>query len=341
MKRSFALGLLLPALSMACGAEGPDLDANIQTRSARASDALVGLVPVLDFTEVFDAAVAERVVIDEVVLHVSDLRLLGLDPRIPTGGLRLVDGSRIVSLTREMQGEVGFSFPEHLQREDLAVYLHISPSPELEGSSVVVRGRFYARAAPDEGDRRTQSLLVSTPAGESAVDPDGEPASPSGKGAVDPDGEPASPSGEGAVDPDGEPADCAPDQVCQGLLAEDTSEYVSFELRGDDTIELQTGFDSAEALEVVLGIPAARWFTPEAVATMESALQAPATVQVGSEEVEERRSSQGAGRVVLRDHRMEQLDTSGGGSAEDQRVPEGDYSLRSGGSLDPDGTRGW
>lgn len=338
MKRIILMGLLLPTLQLACGVEGSDLDAEIQTRSARSSEALVGILPMLDFSEVAELEVASRVVVDEVVLHVTDLRLLGLDPRIPTGGLRLVEGSRTLRIDRETQDELGFAFPEQLRRDDLAVYLRIGPAPDLDGASVIVRGRFYADVAPDESGRRAHSLLVGPPSGEGAVDPDGEPASPTGKGAVDPDGEPASPSGEGAVDPDGEPASCAPDQVCQGLSAADLAPFISFELRGGDSVELQSRLDDGAALNVVLGIPADRWFTSESVAAMDGAF-APETA--AAETAVDRSSARGSGHFVLRDHRMEQLDPNAGTSGADDRLPGGDYSLRSGGGLDPDGTRGW
>lgn len=341
MKRLMTLGLLLPALQLACGTEGAELDAELQTRSTHASDALVALRPMLDFTEVAALGVADRVVIDEVVLHVTDLRLLGLDPRIPTGGLRLIEAARTLWIDRETQDELGFAFPEDLGREDLAVYLRIGPAPEMGGASVIVRGRFYADGSASLDERRVQPLQLRPPSGEGAVDPDGEPAGPTGEGAVDPDGEPAAPSGEGAVDPDGEPASCAPDQLCQGLSSADRSAHLAFELRGEETVELQAGFASEHALDVVLGIPASRWFTPESVAAMESALAAPVSDVSGVEGPNDRGGTRRAGYFVLEDHRMERLGASEDSSREGDRLPDGDYSLRSGGGLDPDGTRGW
>ena len=327
MRRLILLGLLLPTLSIACGTEGSDLSADIHTQSSQSSDALVGLVPVLDFDEVVDSSFAERVIVDEIVLHVSDVRLLGLDPSIPTGGIRLIDAPEIVSLTREMQNQIEFGFPEHLQRDDLAVYLHISPSVELDGASVVVRGRLYAHSAPEPDERRTHSLLAERAAGE---------------GAVDPDGEPAAPTGEGAVDPDGEPADCAPDQRCQGLASESDAAFVSFELRGTDSVELQAGFQTSEGLEVVLGIPAARWFTEEAVQAMNAALLELTRTTPGQVDQGKPMDSGEPGHVVLLEGKMSTLSGgSAGGDCEDQPLPSGDYSLSSRGGRDPSGTSGW
>jgi hypothetical protein len=334
-------GLLLTTLSVACGGPDSDLTAEIQTTADQSAEALVGLVPLLDFSEVVDASMAERVLVDEIILNVSDLRLLGLDPSLPTGGLRLIDGSQLVYLSRETQDEISFAFPEHLEREDLAVYLNISPSAELGGASVIVRGRLYATTPPVPEEGRTRAFLAGSDEGEGAVDPDGEPATRDGEGAVDPDGEPASRDGEGAVDPDGEPADCAPDQRCQGLSAAEAATYVAFELQGEQNVELQVGFGPNEALEVVLGIPAARWFTPDAVAAMNDALLLLSGDTAGKVTNEESVNTPGPGPVVLRDDRMGQIGANQSGSSSNDRLPEGDYSLRAGGGLGPDGTRGW
>ncbi len=343
MKRLVLMGLLLPALSVACGVDDSGLSAEIHTRSSQSSEALVGLVPVLNFDDVVDASFAERVVVDEIVIQVSDVRLLGLDPRIPTGGIRLIEDAQIVSLTREMQDQIEFAFPEHLRREDLAVYIRISPASELEGASVVVRGRLYATTAPDPDERRTHSLLADRSQGEGAVDPDGEPAAPTGEGAVDPDGEPAAPTGEGAVDPDGEPADCAPDQRCQGLSQEtEETAHVSFELRGTDSVELQAGFELSESLQVVLGIPAARWFTEDAVRAMNAALLELTETTPGEVSGGEQMASGQAGHVVVLEDKVDHLKSSTpSGDCDDEPLPDGDYSLSARGGRGPSGTSGW
>jgi hypothetical protein len=307
------MGLLLPALSVACGVDDSGLSAEIHTRSSQSSEALVGLVPVLNFDDVVDASFAERVVVDEIVIQVSDVRLLGLDPRIPTGGIRLIEDAQIVSLTREMQDQIEFAFPEHLRREDLAVYIRISPASELEGASVVVRGRLYATTAPDPDERRTHSLLADRS------------------------------QGEGAVDPDGEPADCAPDQRCQGLSQEtEETAHVSFELRGTDSVELQAGFELSESLQVVLGIPAARWFTEDAVRAMNAALLELTETTPGEVSGGEQMASGQAGHVVVLEDKVDHLKSSTpSGDCDDEPLPDGDYSLSARGGRGPSGTSGW
>lgn len=263
------------ALLSACGGNDA-LQAELNAPQKR--EAKLTLSPALDVTALFDASLADRIVIEEISVNFAEVRLLGADPRIPAGGFPLTTTGRVLSSNLEIEDDLRLPFPEQfLEDDDLAVFLRLDRSAELDGASVVVRARLFA--APVEG---SVSSLLADETG--ATDPDGEPSKdPSKTGATDPDGEPSYQERCGATDPDGEPSKEGRCQLRQAISGE-PQRSVAFELRDAETANLVAGLGRHSDLGVVVGIPAARWFTPESVAALDRALveqEAPAPNQTG------------------------------------------------------------
>ncbi len=278
-------GIIARALALAlgvsaCGGEGADGRLSVAERR-------LSLVPALDVTALPELGANERdtrarLVIDEVVAGVADVRVRGGDE---TAGLSLLRAARLVSSRAAGSGLV---LPAEAAREALAIQVRLERTALLDGASVVVRGRLFAGPLPV-----MQKLSVQS----EEPDPDGEPADPSRSKALpgkrgkprggldllepapmaadeadpaaadeadepDPDGEPAAPKAMGGSDcepdPDGEPAG-----PCAGrALLRSSASYVAFELHGSDAVDLLVDARDAAAIEVVVGVPAEQWLTP-------------------------------------------------------------------------------
>lgn len=197
------------ALAMSACGGGEDIAAALALPSDGPSR--VSVTPALDLSALSRADWADRLVIDHITINVDDVRLLGADPRIPAGGLALLEQSSRVHTPGRPQGALQLSIPSmFIAGDDLAVFLRVAPSEALEGASVEVYARLYA-SPPQVGSGATLSApgatqLASTRTQSGAVDPDVDPAREGG--AVDPDVDPADePDRSGAVDPDVDPAD--------------------------------------------------------------------------------------------------------------------------------------
>ncbi|MCA9551408.1 MAG: hypothetical protein KC933_15335 [Myxococcales bacterium] len=262
---------------LACGTESaPSITADLAAPATR--EAKITLNAALDVS-VFDQALLDRFVIEDIQLNVADVRLLGADPRIPAGGLVLLGDNQVVQ-AGGVEAGLEIPFPTRFaDDDDLAVYLRIDRTPELGDASVVVRARLY--------EERVSGGASALSAEVSATDPDGDPAVDPAS-ATDPDGDPASPkcsnSGD-ATDPDGDPArlGCRRDGLVQRGTSQD---YVVVELRDERPADLVTGLARSGASDVVVGIPAGRWLTPEVVAAMEAALDKPGLTRAGADGVE-------------------------------------------------------
>ncbi|MBI2372841.1 MAG: hypothetical protein HYV07_02460 [Deltaproteobacteria bacterium] len=269
-------------LTFACG---HPIEASLEIPEPR--EARIGLVAALDLDGV-DAALSGRISVDEIEVSVEVLRLLGDHPNIPAGGHPLIDASRVLS-TRN--GEASFPFPEGFLGADLAVFGRISPTSTLDGASVVIRGRLAGPAS-----RETRGLTTREDPREPG--PDGEPAKdPCDPG---PDGEPAKDRerrnlGQDPRDPgpDGEPA--RPSPCLRHALRATPS--IPFELRGADEVDLVIELGETSRLQVVLGIPAARWLTSD----LPDLAPASTTAAPGTE-----------GRVVVDVSEPDELDSIGG-----------------------------
>lgn len=264
-------------VAVACGGEQRSpIAADIIAPEAR--EARLTVTPALEVSD-FDEALLGRIHIEDIRLNLGDVRLLGADPRIPVGGMPLLDEGRVIEAFGDRAG-LDIPFPSRfLDDEDLAVYVRIDRSPDLDEASVVVRARLYQEAVRGGSD----SLTVDTT---SATDPDGDPAKdPDDRvGATDPDGDPALPDDcEDATDPDGDPArpsDCSR----RGLIQRgEFQPYVVVELRDDRTADLVAALHDQAATDVVVGIPASRWFTPEVIAQLDAELNARISTPVGDD----------------------------------------------------------
>lgn len=262
MKRRRLIPICLFAFAAACGgnANAP-VEAELQLIDRQ--EAKITVTPALEVSSLVDDGLASRIIIDQIDLNLTEVRLLGADPSIPAGGLELLDAPRVIQAEGDVEAALELQFPEqYLGDEDLAVYLRIDRSIALEQASLVIRGRLFTN--PVDGGA---SALTAD------IDPDG---------ATDPDIDPADdPDGDGtdcATDPDIDPADCAGMStrglVQRGLL----NPSVGFELRDRNSADLVSQLGDAASLDVVVGIPANRWFTPSVVNRLEEVL---ATESVG------------------------------------------------------------
>jgi hypothetical protein len=270
MKRSIRSLFVFSSIAIsiaACGGPNNEHEISARLELPASQDSSIAVRPALDVSSLYDPSIADRIVIEEIDLFVADVRLLGSDPRMPVGGLPLLSNGHVIEGFDAETATLELPFPAYLaDQEDLAVYIRLDRSEALQHASVVVRGRIYSTARSGGSNGLT-----------AAVDPDGDPADegeegaqltkmPRGKrgtGGVDPDGDPAD-----CVDPDGDPAKCRYSVVERG----EEGKSVPFELRGEDVADLITGVDASSLFDVVIGIPAARWFTPEAMVRIESEL---------------------------------------------------------------------
>jgi hypothetical protein len=265
---------VLSIAALAGAACGPDergfKDPSVSIEAPAKREARVALTPALDVTALYDPAIADRVVVERIRVNVADVRLLGADPRIPAGGLEILGSSRVVTADASSSGTV-LPFPDYLlAQDDLSIYIRLDESDSLAGSSVVVSARVYSRPVGD-----VEALTQ-------APDPDGDPADKGGtkksqvlervanSSSPDPDGDPA----HCAPDPDGDPA--SPKRCIRahhyGLSSFVNNPSVSVELRGADVADLVTALNRASALDVVVGVPASRWFTPDSMQRIDALL---------------------------------------------------------------------
>src|SRR5262245_13488036 len=178
-------------LAVACGSP-PSPEIRGELKPPAPSESRIALTPALDLSGMIDPELAERIAIEEISVNLTDLRLLGSNPKIPAGGLELLDGDRLLSTRGGADAAAEFPFAEELAADSLALSMKIGATPALRGASIIVKARLYAQS-----HRSNAASLTSSDEDESP-DPDGDPADKS----PDPDGDPADKS----PDPDGDPA---------------------------------------------------------------------------------------------------------------------------------------
>jgi hypothetical protein len=257
------LGSALAAFAIAaCGSPPTSTRVQASLETPKPRDARIALTPALDVTTLYDATLAARVVVDDIQVNLADTRLLGPDPRIPTGGLDLLKASRIVQADGSAPA-LELPFPSQLENTaDLAVYVRLDKAPNLGDSSVVVRIRVYDGPA----EPSSQPLTA-------APDPDGDPARASATSSPEPDGDPAQKGC--APDPDGDPAHprCATGgRTNQYLTGTPTGNFVNVELRGSDVADLVVTLGAKSEFDVVIGIPAAHWLNQNTMPMIDAAL---------------------------------------------------------------------
>jgi len=257
--RCALLGAVTLAVA-ACGdgAEPSSTNVSAQIAVPEARKARVTVTPALDLSGLADAELSEELTVEQLVVHLVDARLLGNDPRIPAGGLPLLDAPRLVYAEGDGRFGIELPFPSaFLEANDLAVYLRTAPSPELDGAAVRV-----VASVPEAGQFALVGMV--DPEGDPVrpddgmVDPEGDPVRPD-DGMVDPEGDPVRPD-DGMVDPEGDPVHCTEpcDQQSQSLEA--GTQIILVDRAGT---ELVVSFDERSHFDVVFGIRAANWLNPE------------------------------------------------------------------------------
>lgn len=336
-----AMGVVLGVVG--CGGTGQAFDAELRAPELRQSR--VTLTPALDVSSlVVDESWADRLVIDEITVNVADLRLLGADPRVPSGGLKLTEGDQIVSTLADASA---FPFPAALLDDDLAVYVRLAPHTLLGSASVIIRARLFSHPV----GTGAQTLKSGDPTGPSTPDPEGDPSTkmpdpegdpsrPADDRVIDPEGDPSKSGGMSnkdlcAQDPEGDPSHCKNSRFLKKrqALGDSNNAYVPVELRGVDAVDLVVDLAKSSRLNVVVGIPAARWLDATTVKALESALASPPVDQNDAKGTAERNT------VIVQAHRQSDQISGSGGSERMNKEEGDDYRLLEGEGLDPSSLR--
>ena len=276
-------------LLFASGCVSSDEEFKVSITTPKAREARVRLSAALDLTGLDNSNFAGRIVIDEIIVNVASLRLLGENPAIPVAGQALIDQDFILSSSPNAP-IADFPFPSSMLHEHLAVYARIDKSNSLGNSSVIVKARLFdgptvgfeqhltSGGNCDEEEECEAPNPDGEPNRQDAPNPDGEP---NREDAPNPDGEP---NREDAPNPDGEPNNDDPEGEGtrrSGLSLANTFESgtsvrkeLSFELRGQDQVEMVVVFDPSSQMNVTLSIPAKRWLNAKSLQKLEKALTA-------------------------------------------------------------------
>ncbi len=293
MKRAWILSGTLTLAACGEAADFEPIDAELEAPALR--QARVTVTPAVDLGSSQSLA-GEHFIVEQLVVNLSDVRILGEDPSVPAGGFSILAEPTLVYA--EGEGDVGIELPfppEFLEQEGLAVYLRAEPSSELDEAAIMVVGRWVdsvdAAALTGSVDPDGEPVLpgssgVVDPDGEpvepdpteGVVDPDGEPVQPEPEtgvvdpdgepvrprdGVVDPDGEPVKPDPEtGVVDPDGEPVECLEFDCGQRAQALRAGRRVV--LREMGAIEVVVTLGRSSRFNLVFGVPVTRWIDDKA-----------------------------------------------------------------------------
>jgi hypothetical protein len=268
--------------ALAC-APMPEEDLSVSLFAPQARSARVKLSAALDLGGLKNESFASRIVIDEIVVNISSLRLLGNHPAIPRSGQRLIQEDYLLLTATDSEVAL-FPFDVQMRDEQLSVYARIDQSPTLDTASVVVKARLLAD--PAINFQHGLRLVSQTP---TSPNPDGEPNHEGEDQSPNPDGEPNRDEHEESPNPDGEPnrdegdgegedSENPDGTVQQGLHAATSGAALStvavpFILRGFDSVELVVRFDPYTEMDMTLTIPATRWISPAIIRQMEAALE--------------------------------------------------------------------
>lgn len=246
-------GMLAGAAGIVATGCGPSPEPQAASLESPPRDrAVVSLTPALELPS-DPSTLARRIVVEEIQVGLAEARLLGAHPSLPPGGLPLLDTAEVVAKAPGSGPAWRAPFPpRHLHDKGLAVYFRIERNGALRAASIVVRGRLRIHPAGAALD----------PTG--ATDPDGDPA----RGHPDPIPEQRHDTPVGATDPDGDPAwpkiRLGPARRADGSIP--------FELRDNQPADLVASLQNPTDFDVVAGIPAIRWFTPQVVTQLNLAL---------------------------------------------------------------------
>ena len=270
-------------------------EAQVKILAPQANEAKVAVSAKVDWNEASNQEFARRVVVDEILINIAELRLLGDNPTMRVDGEPLTNSGFIMSVSND-NPYLEIPFSEQFLSNYLSVFARIAPSEKLSNSSVVVRARLYdapgnkfeqALSSSQDGDedKPTDDEVTNTyetpnpdsePKRDETPNPDSEP---NREETPNPDGEP---NRDETPNPDGEPNNEDDEDTIRrskltsdeasNRLAKDT--FIKFEVRGADLLELVALFEPNVRNKVILPIPAYKWLTVASVKRLEAALLA-------------------------------------------------------------------
>ena len=93
-----SLSLIGPAVVFlaACGGSGEGGNAATSFSSPERRASNLSVTPSLDLSGLFRPELADRIQVDEILINLSEVRMLGADPRIPAEGVALLTEDRII-----------------------------------------------------------------------------------------------------------------------------------------------------------------------------------------------------------------------------------------------------
>ncbi|MEE2901993.1 MAG: hypothetical protein VYC39_06660 [Myxococcota bacterium] len=291
LRTLLALGL---SMTPSCYKDAPP-EAQVKILAPQSSEAMVAVSAKVDWNETSNREFSRRVVVDEILINIAELKLLGDNLTMRVDGEPLINDGLIMSVSNN-NPYTEFPFSEQFLSDYLSVYARIAPAEKLSNSSVVVRARLYESpenkfeqalsSSQDSDDENSADDEVTTTY--ETPNPDSEPnrdetpnpdSEPNREETPNPDGEP---NRDETPNPDGEPNNEDDEDPIRrskltsgeasSRLAKDT--FINFEIRGADVMEMVALFEPTERNKVILAIPAYKWLTEASVKRLEAALLA-------------------------------------------------------------------
>ena len=138
IRTSIATAAVFVALT-ACdpGAEGNGgIDLSTDSPSA------IAITPVIDLSGLSKYEWAAQLSIEHIAVNLEEVRLLGEDPRIPAGGLELLNQSQVIAADGRPGASIVLPLPdEFVLGTDAALFVRMAPSIDLDGAAIEVLTR--------------------------------------------------------------------------------------------------------------------------------------------------------------------------------------------------------
>lgn len=129
-------GLILIFL-LACGDSGTDPffeDTPVRQKLV--------ISPTFELTEEDNTGLGQQLSIEHIALNLEEIRLLGADPRIPSGGLELLNQPQIITADHQTPFAIELELPSaDLLDRDAALFVRVGPSVHLDGAAVEISAK--------------------------------------------------------------------------------------------------------------------------------------------------------------------------------------------------------